>query len=137
MPRTRKLNDDIKSFLMNDLVYIVIRYIKESGYDKVFYKENSFDKIYGRIKCFSNEIGFKSPLNNIFDVMKFEIGYYEFGSENMPSGPFSNRHYTCRTKIGKIAYCLSFFIEDLFGITLTQRDKHKIIDDIIEIVLKI
>lgn len=137
MPRSRKLDDNIKSFLTNDLIYVIIRYLKENEYDKVFYKENSFDKIHSRVKCFSNEIGFKSSLNNIFDIMKFEIGYYEFGSENSPSGPFLERHYTCRSKIGKITYCLSFFIEDLFGHTLSQHEKNKIINDIVEIVLKI
>ena len=94
MPRSRKLDDNIKSFLTNDLIYVIIRYLKENEYDKVFYKENSFDKIHSRVKCFSNEIGFKSSLNNIFDIMKFEIGYYEYGSENSPSGPFLERHLT-------------------------------------------
>ena len=74
-------------------------------------------------------------IEKLNDVIDFEIAYYEYGNDTTPSGPFEYRGFSCRTNVGKILYCVSYFVEDVFGLTLKSEQKYQIINDIADIIL--
>lgn len=133
--RPRKMNDNLKSFLRYDFLLLFNRYIKENDFEQYYYN-NNINVIKQRVSSFFDDINYRGNVKNIQDVMDFEIFYYECGIPTYPNGIFEERNYSLKTNIGKLTYCIAFFIEDIFGITLDMELKKKIVKDIIDIIIK-
>lgn len=133
----RKMNENVKSLLMNDFLPIFIRYIKEKDIENLFY-ENDINKVVSRLKGVIDQTN-TNDIKNFYDLIEMEIKWYEKGFNCCPSVFEFQKYNGFLTNKSKIHYCIGYFCEDIFGQhpTCQVSNMGEMVDELVEILIKV